>query len=86
MRKFKWLSGLILFWASWLLWGLFLLLPFVSDADAATTTMVATGVLVVAEVSFFASLLLLGKPFYQAFKARLKPFWLKVTGRSPEVD
>ncbi|OIO70758.1 MAG: hypothetical protein AUJ57_08140 [Zetaproteobacteria bacterium CG1_02_53_45] len=81
MQKFKRQLGLCLFWASWLLWGVLPALPFVLDADGATTAMVATGLLVAAEVSFFGSLLLLGKPFYQLFKARLKPYWLTVTGR-----
>ena len=81
MQKFKSVLGLSLFWASWLLWGAMLIVPFVLDADAVTVTMVATTCLVIAEVSFIVSLLLLGKPFYQAFKARLKPYWYKLTGR-----
>lgn len=86
MQKYKRLLGLCLFWVSCLFWGLMLMVPFVLDADAATLTMVATALLVMAEVSFFASLLLLGKPFYQALKAGLKPYWTKLTGRSLEVD
>ena len=86
MQKYKRLLGLCLFWASWLFWGLILIAPFVLDADAATITMVVTALLVVAEVSFFTSLLLLGKPFYLAMKARLKPYWFKLTGHSPEAD
>jgi hypothetical protein len=86
MQKFKCISGLCLFWVSWLLWGLMLMAPFVLEADAETITMVVTALLVAAEVSFFVSLLLLGKPFYQAFKARLKSYWYKQTGRSPEAD
>ncbi len=80
MQKFKRVLGLCLFWLSWLLWAVMLIVPFVFDADAATITMIATTCLVIAEVSFIVSLLLLGKPFYQAFKARLKPYWYKLTG------
>ncbi len=86
MQKYKRLLGLCLFWASWLFWGLMLIVPFIFDAEAATITMVMAALLVVAEVSFFASLLLLGKPFYLALKARLKPFWLKLRGCSPKAD
>ena len=86
MQKYKRLLGLCLFWVSCLFWGLMLMVPFVLDADAATITMVVTALLVMAEVSFFASLLLLGKPFYQALKVRMKPYWSKFTGRSPEAD
>jgi hypothetical protein len=85
MQKYKRLLGLCLFWVSWLFWGLMLMVPLVLDADAATLTVVATALLVMAEVSFFASLLLLGKPFYQALKVRLKPYWYKQTGRHPEA-
>ena len=71
MQRCKRISGLCLFWVSWLLWGLVLMVPFVLEADAVTITMITTVLLVSAEVSFFASLFLLGKPFYQAFKARI---------------
>lgn len=86
MQNYNRLLGLCLFWVSWLLWGLMLMVPFVLEADAATITMVVTVLLVAAEVSFFVSLLLLGKPFYQALKAKLKSYWYKQTGRSPEAD
>ncbi|GAV20787.1 hypothetical protein MMIC_P1761 [Mariprofundus micogutta] len=86
MLKFKRVLGLSLFWASWILWAAMLFVPFVLDTDAATITIVVTTCLVVAEVSFIVSLFLLGKPFYQAFKARLKPYLFKLTARGPEKE
>ena len=86
MQKYKHVLGLWLFWASWLLWGLMVIVPFALDADVATIAMLTTALLVAAEVSFFTSLLLLGKPFYQALKARLKLYWRKLTGSHPEAD
>jgi len=86
IQRLKRISGLCLFWVSWLFWGLMLMVPFVLEADAATITMVVAILLVLAEVSFFASLLLLGKPFYQALKARLKSYWYRNKEQSPEAD
>lgn len=86
MKGFKRISGLFLFWVSWLFWGLMLIVPFILEADAATITMVTTMLLVLAEVSFFTGLFLLGKPFYQALKARLKPYWYRNKKRRVEAD
>jgi hypothetical protein len=86
MQKSKRLLGLCLFWVSWLFWGLVLMVPFVLEADTTSIAVVVTVLLVAAEVSFFASLFLLGKPFYQALKARLKPYWYRNKTRSPEAD
>ncbi|ATX82482.1 hypothetical protein Ga0123462_1624 [Mariprofundus ferrinatatus] len=72
--------GLFLFWISWLLWGLMLVAPFLIDAEASTIAVAATTLLVAAELSFAASLLLLGRPFYDAFKAKLRPLWRRVRG------
>ena len=83
MQGFKRMLGLSLFWASWLIWGLVLLVPFVFEADAETVAMLVAAMLASAEVCFVVSLFLLGKPFYLAFKARLRPYWNKVSGRSP---
>lgn len=83
-HKFKHYLGLFLFWLSWLLWLLVLLMPFVLDAEVATITIVSTSLLVAAEISFVASLLLLGRPFYQAIKQRLKFIWGKLTGKGSD--
>jgi len=84
LQQFKRFLGLFLFWLSWLLWVLVLLMPFVLDAEVATITIVSTSLLVAAEISFAASLLLLGRPFYQAIKQRLKSIWCKLTGKESD--
>ena len=86
VKRLKRRVGLFLFWASWLLWGLMLIVPFVLDADATTITVAATSLLVAAEVSFAVSLLLLGRPFYQAFKVKVRLLWGKLTGKSSCVE
>jgi len=70
--KFKRILGLLLFWLSWMLWVVMFVVPFVLDAEVATLAMISTSLIVAAEISFFVSLLLLGRPFYQATKQRLK--------------
>ncbi|NWF36232.1 transporter suffix domain-containing protein [Mariprofundus sp. KV] len=80
LSRLKRSIGLFLFWASWLLWGLMLLVPFVMEADASRVAVTATALLVAAEISFAVSLLLLGRPFYQAFKERIKSLWVKLRG------
>jgi len=82
MSQFKRSCGLFLFWSSWLLWGMVLIVPFVFDADATTITVTVTSLLVAAELSFAASLLFLGRPFYDAFKAKLKPLWQRISGNN----
>ncbi len=84
LQKFKRMLGLFLFWLSWLLWVLVLVAPFVLDADVETIAMLATAMLVAAEISFVAGLLLLGRPFYQAIKQRLKFIWLKIIGKKSD--
>ncbi|ATX79079.1 hypothetical protein Ga0123461_0653 [Mariprofundus aestuarium] len=71
--------GLLLFWSSWLLWGVVLIVPFMLDSDAATIAVIVTSLLVAAEVCFAASLLLLGRPFCHAVKAKLKPLWQRIS-------
>jgi len=85
LQKFKRMLGLFLFWLSWLLWVLLLVAPFVLDAEVATIAMVSTSLLVAAEISFAVSLLLLGRPFYQAIKQRLKCIWFKIIGKKPKT-
>lgn len=75
LEQLKRTIGLILFWASWLLWLLMLMIPLLVDRDAESVALIVTSLLIAAEVSFALSLLLLGKPFYQAFKAKVKRFW-----------
>ncbi|MDQ6995955.1 MAG: transporter suffix domain-containing protein [Mariprofundus sp.] len=76
--KFKRMLGLLLFWLSWLLWALVLAMPFVLNADVTSIAMVSTSLLVAAELSFIVSLLLLGRPFYQAIKQRLKSILFRI--------
>jgi len=78
LQRFKRLLGLLLFWLSWLLWVLVLVMPFALDAEVATIAMVSTSLLIAAEISFIMSLLLLGRPFYQAVKQRLKHIWHQI--------
>jgi len=82
LQKFKRILGLFLFWLSWLLWVLVVVMPFVLDVEVATIAMISTSLLVAAEISFIVSLLLLGRPFYQAIKQRLKINWYKITNSS----
>ncbi|TLS66512.1 transporter suffix domain-containing protein [Mariprofundus erugo] len=82
MQRFKRLAGLGLFCFSWMLWGVIPLLPFIADADGATIAAWTTAVLVVSELCFYVSLLLLGRPFYLAFKAGMKGLWYKLRGRA----
>jgi len=81
MQSYKRVLGLSLFWGSWLIWGLAPVMPFVLEMDAATVAMIVATMLASAEVCFVASLFLLGKPFYLAFKARLKPYWGRLRGK-----
>ncbi|MBN4073383.1 transporter suffix domain-containing protein [Mariprofundus ferrooxydans] len=71
----KRMLGLCLFWLSWLLWGLVLLVPLVSDADLETIAVRTTALIVVSEVCFAVSIFLLGRPFYAAIKMRVKSVW-----------
>jgi len=82
LQKFKRILGLFLFWLSWLLWALVVIVPFTLDAEVATIAMISTSLLVAAEISFIVSLLLLGRPFYQAIKQRIKAAWHKITNSS----
>ncbi len=67
--------GLLLFWLSWTLWLLVFVVPFVLDGDLETIAVVTTSLLVAAEICFALSLLLLGRPFYEAIKARVRSLW-----------
>lgn len=79
------MPGLFLFWLSWLLWISGLVAPFVLLSDVASIAAVSASLLVAAEISFALSLLLLGRPFYQAIKQRLKFIWFNVVGKKPNV-
>jgi len=78
LQRFKRMSGLFLFWLSWLLWVLVFVIPFMLDAEVATLAMISTSLLVAAEISFIGSLLLLGRPFYQAVKLHFNTIWHKI--------
>ncbi len=77
----KRLVGLALFYLSWLLWGLILLVPFMLDMDLDRLAVLTTSLIVAAEVCFALSMLLLGKAFYLAVKARLKSCWQYSRGK-----
>jgi len=83
VQGFKRLLGLSLFWASWMIWGLVLIVPFLFELDADNMAMLVAAMLASAEVCFVISLFFLGKPFYLAFKARLRPYWNRVRGWTP---
>jgi len=80
MHQLKRILGLFLFWLSWLLWALMLIVPFVWDAEVKAIAVLTTALLVVAEVSFLISMWLLGRPFYDAIKARVKGMWRRWRG------
>jgi len=86
VKRFKRSLGLFLFWGSWLLWAVLLLVPLLPDADAATVTVTVTALLVAAELSFAVSLLLLGKPFHHAFKAKIKVLWFRLRGEREGLE
>ncbi len=81
MSDLKRQLGLLLFWSSWLLWGLMLLIPIIFDLDATTLAVTITSLLVSAEISFAVSLLLLGRTYYNEFKMRLRPLWQRLRNR-----
>jgi len=86
MQMMKRVLGLFLFWLSWVLWALMFVVPFVIDGDVETIAVTTTSVLVVAEVCFIVSLLLLGKPFYHAMKARVKSLWFQFRGKNSSTE
>lgn len=85
MQRFRRQAGLALFWLSWLLWGVIPVLPFVL-ADVTRVAIVSTALVVISESAFFISLLLLGRPFYLAFKAKVRRLWMKVSGRQVSLE
>ena len=82
MKRFKRGLGYTLFGLSWLFWGLMFVVPFAVDADAATLATISTSLLITAEIFFPLSILLLGRPFYEAFKARVKAAWQRRAGKT----
>jgi len=69
-RGWRWYVGLALFVYSCLTFVIAALVPFAFSAAVAAT--VATGVIVSGEVGFWVSAALLGKPFVEGLKAKLK--------------
>jgi len=82
----KRLFGLFLFWMSWILWALILVVPFMLDSDVETIAVVTTALLLAAEISFIVSLLLLGKPFYLAMKKRANILWYKIRVKNRSTE
>ncbi|MDQ6969505.1 MAG: transporter suffix domain-containing protein [Mariprofundus sp.] len=70
----KRLLGLVLFYLSWLLWGVILIVPFML-VELDRLAVLTTSLIVAAEICFALSILLLGKAFYLAIKTRLKSYW-----------
>ncbi len=72
-KDWKYYLGLFLFIFSWLIFFFALLAPFM-PVSKATAAALATVFIITGEVTFWASVALLGKPFMQLLKARLIAF------------
>ncbi len=66
--------GLVLFTFSFVAYGVVALLPFLHLATMTAAT-AATVLIVAAELSFFSSIALLGKPFLQMLKEKWRALW-----------
>lgn len=84
--KYVKISGYAIFIISCLLWGFLLVIPLLelTKAQLAWTT---TSVFIAAEITFYLSIFLLGKSFYNKIKNKLK-FWKKkeVEVESPKPE
>jgi hypothetical protein len=78
-RGWKFYVGVALLVYSCAMWPLAALVPFFFSALVAAT--VATALVVSGEIAFLISVVLLGKPFILALKARLKSWFGR--GREP---
>jgi hypothetical protein len=81
-QGWKYYLGLALFLYSFAALGIAALAPFLFSAAVAAT--VATGVVVSGEVGFLISAALLGKPFVEGLKAKVKSFFVRPAGATPE--
>lgn len=72
-KDWKYYLGLGLFIFSWLTFAVALLAPFM-PVSKATAAALATAFIIAGEVTFWASIALLGKPFLQLLKAKLIAF------------
>lgn len=63
--------GYVLFILCCLAWLLILVIPWLGFSKAGTAGII-TGLIIFGEVSFYASILLLGKTFYEKIKSKLK--------------
>ena len=72
-RGWRYYIGITLFVFSWLTFGLAFLTPFL-PVSATVAAVIATALIIAGEVTFWASVALLGKPFMQFLKAKLLEF------------
>jgi hypothetical protein len=72
-KDWKYYLGLGLFIFSWLTFAVALLAPFM-PVSKATAVALATAFIITGEVTFWASVVLLGKPFMQLLKTKLIAF------------
>ena len=72
-KDWRYYLGLGLFIFSWLTFAVALLTPFMPVSNA-TAAALATAFIIAGEVTFWASVALLGKPFMQLLKAKLIAF------------
>ncbi|MFQ5935030.1 MAG: transporter suffix domain-containing protein [Acidiferrobacterales bacterium] len=73
VKDWKYYLGLTLFIFSWCTFGFAFLVPLLG-LSMATAAAVATALIISGEVTFWASVALLGKPLVQAFKAKMIAF------------
>jgi hypothetical protein len=72
-KDWKYYLGITLFVFSWLTFGFAFLAPFL-PVSAAIAAVIAAAFIIAGEVTFWASVALLGKPFMQFLKAKLLEF------------
>jgi hypothetical protein len=74
-KNWTYYLGLTLFLYSFATFGLAALVPFCVSAGTAVT--VATGVIISGEIGFIASAAMLGKPFVEGLKAKIKGWFVR---------
>jgi hypothetical protein len=75
--------GYILFVLCCIAWLMILVIPWMGFSKAGTAGII-TGLIIFGEVSFYVSILLLGKTFYQKIKSKLRLRRKKATEQKPE--
>jgi len=67
------ITGYIIFSISMLIWALIFTIPFLGYSKIQIAG-IMTGLIIAGEITFYLSIFLLGKTFYEKFKTKLK-FW-----------